>query len=83
MAATLEELLVMKAVADRLLGPENSHWSVIDVGYPTAFNRAAMVIMLGGHVRVGLENHMYIRRGVLATNAQLVEKTVRLAHEFE
>jgi len=34
-------------------------------------------------VRVGLEDNIYLRRGVLATNAQLVEKVVRLSHEFE
>jgi len=42
-----------------------------------------MAIMMGGHVRVGLEDNMYVRRGVLATNAQLVEKVIRLANEFE
>jgi 3-keto-5-aminohexanoate cleavage enzyme len=42
-----------------------------------------MAIMMGGYVRVGLEDNMYVRRGVLATNAQLVEKVIRLANEFE
>ena len=44
---------------------------------------AAMAIMMGGHVRVGVEDTIYVRRGVLANNAQLVEKVVRLANEFE
>ena len=35
-------------------------------------------VMLGGHVRVGLEDNLYLERGVLATNAQLVEKAVRI-----
>ena len=43
----------------------------------------AMGIMMGGHVRVGLEDNIYSQRGVLTTNVQLVEKAVRLAHEFE
>jgi uncharacterized protein (DUF849 family) len=73
----------MKATADRLFGPENYRWSVIGVGYPAEFNMAAMAIMMGGHVRVGLEDNIYVRRGVLATNAQLVEKVLRLANEFE
>ncbi|MDP6078242.1 MAG: 3-keto-5-aminohexanoate cleavage protein [Acidimicrobiales bacterium] len=34
--------------------------------------------MLGGHVRVGLEDNLYLERGVLATNAQLVEKAVKI-----
>ena len=73
----------MKATADRLFGPENYLWSVIGVGYPAEFNMAAMAIILGGHVRVGLEDNIFVRRGVLATDAQRVEKVVRLAHEFE
>ena len=83
LAATPEDLLVMKATADRLFGAENYRWSVIGVGYPAEFNMAAMAIMMGGHVRVGLEDNIFLRRGVLATNAQLVEKVVRLANEFE
>ncbi|MAG03823.1 MAG: NADPH:quinone reductase [Acidimicrobiaceae bacterium] len=35
-------------------------------------------VMLGGHVRVGLEDNLYLERGVLATNAQLVEKAVTI-----
>jgi len=38
----------------------------------------AQSVMLGGHVRVGLEDNLYLERGVLATNAQLVEKAVRI-----
>jgi uncharacterized protein (DUF849 family) len=34
----------------------------------------AQSILLGGHVRVGLEDNLYLRRGVKATNAQLVEQ---------
>ncbi|MDF0499083.1 3-keto-5-aminohexanoate cleavage protein [Bradyrhizobium yuanmingense] len=36
----------------------------------------AQLVGLGGHVRVGLEDNIYLRRGVLATNAQLVENAV-------
>ena len=35
---------------------------------------AAEIVNQGGHVRVGLEDNLYLERGVLATNAQLVEK---------
>ena len=44
---------------------------------------AAMAIMMGGHVRVGLEDNIFVRRRQLGTNPQLVEKVVRLANEFE
>jgi uncharacterized protein (DUF849 family) len=83
LAATPEDLITMKQTADRLLGPENYRWSVIGVGYPMEFNMAAMAIMMGGHVRVGLEDNLFVRRGVLATNVDLVEKVKRIAAEFE
>jgi MFS family permease len=39
-------------------------------------------IVLGGHVRVGLEDNLYYEHGVLATNVQLVERLVRLVREM-
>jgi uncharacterized protein (DUF849 family) len=83
LAATPEDLITMKQTADRLFGPENYRWSVIGVGYPMEFNMAAMAIMMGGHVRVGLEDNIFVRRRVLATNVDLVEKVKRIAAEFE
>jgi uncharacterized protein (DUF849 family) len=83
LAANPEDLIMMKQTADRLLGPENYRWSVIGVGYPMEFNMAAMAIMMGGHVRVGVEDNIFVQKGKLATNAQLVEKVVRLAREFD
>ncbi|MBN2317998.1 MAG: 3-keto-5-aminohexanoate cleavage protein [Acidobacteria bacterium] len=83
LAATIEDLIVMKQTADRLFGSENYKWSVIGVGYPAEINLAATAIMMGGHVRVGLEDNIFIGKGRYCTNAQLVEKIVRLAHEFD
>jgi uncharacterized protein (DUF849 family) len=83
LAATPETVLLMKETADRLFGPANYRWSVIGVGYPQEFHMAAMAIIMGGHVRVGLEDNLFVKRGVLATNPQLVEKVVHLAAEFE
>jgi uncharacterized protein (DUF849 family) len=34
----------------------------------------AQSVLLGGHVRVGLEDNLYLSKGVTATNAQLVER---------
>jgi uncharacterized protein (DUF849 family) len=82
-AANPEDLMMMKQTADRLFGPENYRWSVIGVGYPQEFNMAAMAIMMGGHVRVGLEDNIFVGRRQLGTNPQLVEKVVRLAKEFD
>ena len=42
-----------------------------------------MCAILGGHVRVGLEDNIYIKKGVLAkSNMELVEKAVRLADDL-
>ena len=62
--------------------PPKSPWSVAGIGR-TSVAMATMGIMLGGHVRVGLEDQIYYRRGELATsNAHLVARVVRLAEEF-
>jgi uncharacterized protein (DUF849 family) len=82
--SSLEDIMFMKQTSDRLLGAENYKWSVIGVGYPDEFKAAALAIMTGGHVRVGLEDNIFIKKGKLAkSNAELVEKVVRIAREFE
>jgi len=83
LTAEPESLMMMKETADRLFGTENYRWSVIGVGYPQEFNMAVMGIIMGGHVRVGLEDNIFIRRRELARNHELVEKVVRLANELE
>ncbi|MBW2340789.1 MAG: 3-keto-5-aminohexanoate cleavage protein [Deltaproteobacteria bacterium] len=76
---TPEDLTYLKTKAEVLFGKENFTWSVIGVG-GTEINLSTMAIHMGGHVRVGLEDNIYIKRGVLAkSNAQLVEKVVQLA----
>jgi uncharacterized protein (DUF849 family) len=77
-----EDVMFMKQTADRLLGAENYGWSIIGAGLGY-LNTAPLAIMLGGHVRVGLEDNIFVKRGVLAkSNAELVEKVVRLAGEL-
>jgi uncharacterized protein (DUF849 family) len=81
--ANLEEVMHMKQTADRLLGADNYIWSVIGAGYPAEFHLATLGIMMGGHARVGFEDNIFIERGVLAkSNAELVEKLVRIAREL-
>ena len=82
-AANPETLIMMRQTADSLFGRENYRWSVIGVRYPSEFHMAAMGVILGGHVRVGLEDNIFVRRRVLATNVDLVEKAKRIAAEFE
>jgi uncharacterized protein (DUF849 family) len=61
-------------VADRLFGPENYEWSVLAAGR-NQMPFATQSAMLGGNLRVGLEDSLYIERGKLATsNAEQVER---------
>lgn len=57
-------------------------WCVAGVG-SHQLPLATMAILMGGHVRVGLEDNLYYRKGELAeSNAQLVARIVRLAQEL-
>jgi len=74
--ATVKQLLHM---AEQL--PAQSLWSVCAIGRAQLpMNLAALV--MGGHVRTGLEDNHYLSRGVKATNPQLVERLVRLGREI-
>ena len=76
---TPEDLTYLVTKATVLFGKQNFTWSVIGVG-AAEINLSTMAIHMGGHVRVGLEDNIYIRKGVLAkSNAELVEKIVNLA----
>jgi 3-keto-5-aminohexanoate cleavage enzyme len=62
--------------------PTNSLWSAIGIGQ-AQLPLNTYSILLGGHVRTGLEDNIYYRKGELATsNAQLVDRVVRLSHEL-
>ncbi len=47
------------------------------------FKIVAESVNNGGHVRVGLEDNLYLEKGVFASNAQLVEKAVRIMRELD
>ena len=78
----LENLMFMKSTADRLFGRDAFQWSVLAAGrHQMPFLTQAA--LMGGHVRVGLEDSLFIERGKLATsNAQQVEKIVRILAEM-
>ncbi len=78
----LENLHVMKQTADRLFGRDTFQWSVLAAGrHQMAFLTQAA--LMGGHVRVGLEDSIFIERGRLAaSNAEQVEKIVRILREM-
>ena len=62
--------------------PEGSTWTATGIGR-NAFPLAAAAIVMGGNVRVGFEDNLYLSRGVLAkSNGELVAKVVRLAREL-
>ena len=62
--------------------PDDTIWLCSGIG-PYQLPMTTLALLLGGHVRVGLEDNVYYRRGELAaSNAQLVERTVRLAREL-
>jgi uncharacterized protein (DUF849 family) len=65
----------MQAMRDAL--PPGVHWSAFGVGR-MQMPMVAQAVLLGGNVRVGLEDNLYLDKGVLATNAQLVERAVAL-----
>ena len=80
--ADLDNLMFMKQTADRLFGKDTYQWSVLAAGrHQMPFLTQAA--LLGGHVRVGLEDSLFIERGVLAaSNAQQVEKIRRILAEM-
>ncbi len=77
MTATVENLVFLKNLI-----PEGSTWSALGIGkghLPVMYAALAM----GGHVRVGMEDNIFYSKGVLAeTNAQFVERTVRIIKEL-
>jgi uncharacterized protein (DUF849 family) len=65
----------MMAMRDAL--PAGVTWSAFGVGR-LQMPMVAQAVLLGGNVRVGLEDNLYLGKGVLATNAQLVERAVEI-----
>ncbi len=75
--ASPENLLFMKSKL-----PSNAQWSVLGVG-KDQLPMITMGILLGGNIRVGFEDNIYLKKGVLASsNAQMVEMAVDLAERL-
>jgi len=78
-SATPENLLLMKNEL-----PQGTTWSTMVMDRPQQLPLLAMTMVLGGHIRVGFEDNIYLREGVLAkSNAQLVEGAVNLVHQLQ
>ncbi|MXW48244.1 MAG: 3-keto-5-aminohexanoate cleavage protein [Gammaproteobacteria bacterium] len=65
----------MKAMCDML--PEGANWTAFGISRHQ-MPMVAQAVLLGGHVRVGLEDNLYLERGKFASNGQLVEKAVKI-----
>lgn len=77
MPATARSLLFLTEII-----PQGSTWSVIGTG-AGQLPMAVFGMVMGGHARVGLEDNIYYSKGVLAkSNAELVERVVRIANEY-
>ena len=78
--ASPESLMMLKTTADRLIG--DYHFSVLAAG-GKQFPLGTMGVILGGNVRVGLEDNLTISRGELAkSNADQVKKIRRIIEEL-
>jgi len=78
MEASCKNFMFMKEIIPQ----KDVVWTTLGIGREE-FPMAVMSILNGGHVRVGFEDNVYLSRGVLAkSNAELVEKAVRLAREL-
>lgn len=68
--ANAETMLAMRNML-----PGGANWVGFGVGR-MQFPMVAQSVLLGGHVRVGLEDNLYLEKGVPASNGQLVEKAI-------
>jgi uncharacterized protein (DUF849 family) len=70
-----QNISTMQAMKNDL--PRNASWTSFGISRMQMPIAAAAVVM-GGNVRVGLEDNIYLNRGVLASNGQLVERSVEI-----
>lgn len=77
------DIVNMYETALRVIGPGNFVWSVIGAGR-YQFPATTQSLIMGGNVRVGMEDNLYLAKGILAeNNAVLVEKMVRIMKELD
>ena len=83
LSATPEHIVHMKQTADELFG-DDYHWSCLAAG-KDKMSAITVAALLGGHVRVGLEDNCYYNTGkkTLVTNEMLVKRIVRLTRDLE
>jgi uncharacterized protein (DUF849 family) len=75
-AASAQSILALKSMI-----PSNAVWAAFGISHHE-MPMVAQAVLLGGNIRVGLEDNLYLERGVLASNGQLVEKAVRIVRDM-
>ena len=79
---SVENIVFMKNTADRLFGKDHV-WSVLPTGRHE-FNLCTVGAIMGGNVRVGMEDNLYLSKGQLArSNAEMVEKIVFILKQLD
>ncbi len=79
---SIDNLLFMKNTMDRLFG-EDYVWSVLASGHHE-FSLGTVGVIMGGNVRVGMEDNLYLGKGKLArSNAELVKRMVQILKDLE
>lgn len=80
--ADIENLVHMRRIANKLFGEENYEWSILAAGrHQMSFVTTGAI--MGGNVRVGLEDSLYIGKGKMAeSNAQQVAKVRRIVEDL-
>ena len=61
--------------------PEGSNWAAFGFG-AMQMPMVAQAVLLGGNVRVGLEDNLYLEKGVYASNGTLVEKAATIINNL-
>lgn len=80
--STVNNLVTLVNATRDALGSGNFTWSAIGAGR-FQMPICSVALAMGGHVRVGLEDNLYLSKGVLAkSNAELVEKIIRIMREL-
>lgn len=79
--ADLNVLQYFKGTADEVFGKDQFTWSTIGVGYPQEFHLGTLSILMGGNIRVGMEDNFRVNWERRAeSNAELVEKAAEIIH---
>lgn len=82
-SGTAQNLMFLKNTADQLF-ERNYTWSVIGTGYPAEFDLGTLAVLLGGHVRVGMEDNLRLDwNNPVKSNGELVDKMVRIIRSLD